>query len=827
MFQDFIDVLKPTKKSGEWSMAKCPAHEDKKESLAIKVNAEGVVGIKCHAGCITDEVVEACGLKMSDLFPPKSATAAKKNDFGNIIDTYWYHDKDGNELYQVVRTDTKKFPVRHKKDGNWVWGQGGITRVLFHLPNVIAATKASPPKTIILVEGEKDVISLEKLGFTATTNPGGAEKWNKSYNTILNKTTVVLLPDNDKAGRLHTAKIRKNLKDLIVVELPGMAEHGDVSDWIEQGGTKPALMDLIRTAHDERETEPAPPPPLYTTATIKTPFVAIGHQENGSALFFMSNRTGQVIKLSPGTTRSIGHLLMLAPLVYWESKYEQKTGFDIDMAQDDITTQAINAGLYDPNKQRGRGAWMDAGRTVWHSGEHLVVDGERMPVLDNKFKTGYVYTLCQPYNMPKAAPLSSDQSMKLIELFQRLPFENELGVIMLAGWTALAPICGVLDWRPHAWLTGGSGSGKSWILDNIINTMIGATALYVLGTTSEAGLRQKIGHDAPPIFFDESEMEDAQSQMKMQKVLELARAASSSSGGAIVKGSADGTPQEYIIKSMFLMSSVTVGIHKRADETRVTVIQLRNPTSSSAEATSKFTDTQDMALKLCTPEYAAGMVARMVKLAPIIKKNAATFSIAVACTIASKRCGDQLGTLIAGNWALQSDDEIDLERASEYVDGLDLESMIPDESNTDETRCYSFIMEQSIDVETGKGRVKRTIGELVEASYFPVHNDIDTAVAHGTLCRHGLKCADEGLLVSTNHSALAAMLSGTPWAHGWCNVLKRYKSATTYPKVVRFPGNIVSKAVVIPWSEIKQDFDQELIDAVDAITPDAETGELL
>ena len=135
-------------------------------------------------------------------------------------------------------------------------------------------------------------------------------------------------------------------------------------------------------------------------------------------------------------------------------------------------------------------------------------------------------------------------------------------------------------------------------------------------------------------------------------------------------------------------------------------------------------------------------------------------------------------------------------------------------------------MEQSIDVETEKGRVKRTIGELVEASHSPASHDIDTAVAESTLRRHGLKCADEGLLVSTNHSALALMLAGTPWSVGWCNVLKRYKNATAYPKVVRFPGNIVSKAVVIPWAEIQHEFEQGLIDAVDAAVPETETGEM-
>ena len=46
-------------------------------------------------------------------------------------------------------------------------------------------------------------------------------------------------------------------------------------------------------------------------------------------------------------------------------------------------------------------------------------------------------------------------------VYDRLPFENDIGAVALAGWTTLAPICGALQWRPHVWLTGASGSGPS------------------------------------------------------------------------------------------------------------------------------------------------------------------------------------------------------------------------------------------------------------------------------------------------------------------------------------------------------------------------------
>ena len=52
----------------EWS-SRCPGHDDKEPSLSIGVGENGTVLIHCHAGCETEYVVEALGLKMRDLFP--------------------------------------------------------------------------------------------------------------------------------------------------------------------------------------------------------------------------------------------------------------------------------------------------------------------------------------------------------------------------------------------------------------------------------------------------------------------------------------------------------------------------------------------------------------------------------------------------------------------------------------------------------------------------------------------------------------------------------------------------------------------------------------
>lgn len=48
--------------------ARCPAHEDRSPSLSLRETSDGKALLFCHAGCRTEAVVAALGLRMADLF---------------------------------------------------------------------------------------------------------------------------------------------------------------------------------------------------------------------------------------------------------------------------------------------------------------------------------------------------------------------------------------------------------------------------------------------------------------------------------------------------------------------------------------------------------------------------------------------------------------------------------------------------------------------------------------------------------------------------------------------------------------------------------------
>jgi len=61
---------------GRW-IARCPAHQDRRPSLAVRELNDGRVLVHDFAGCPTHDVLCAIGLTMSDLFPERVADYAR------------------------------------------------------------------------------------------------------------------------------------------------------------------------------------------------------------------------------------------------------------------------------------------------------------------------------------------------------------------------------------------------------------------------------------------------------------------------------------------------------------------------------------------------------------------------------------------------------------------------------------------------------------------------------------------------------------------------------------------------------------------------------
>lgn len=72
-------------RNGSWS-AKCPAHDDRTPSLSVKETPDGRILVHCFGGCGAVEVLEALGLKLTDLFPEPLAhhMPRRRGDFSPL-----------------------------------------------------------------------------------------------------------------------------------------------------------------------------------------------------------------------------------------------------------------------------------------------------------------------------------------------------------------------------------------------------------------------------------------------------------------------------------------------------------------------------------------------------------------------------------------------------------------------------------------------------------------------------------------------------------------------------------------------------------------------
>lgn len=200
---------------------------------------------------------------------------------------YHYREADGKPLFQVVRSEHKKFRQRRPFRDGFAWGilEGwykkdiygddyfriknasadkksppnipavwfdAVEPVLYRLPELLEGVQAK--KMIFVCEGEKDADNLASLGFVSTTCPMGAGKWESSYTETLKECLeAIIIADKDEPGRKHAEAVADELClsriPVKVLEMPDIGDTPvkDISDWLAAGGTKEEFDEFVQS----------------------------------------------------------------------------------------------------------------------------------------------------------------------------------------------------------------------------------------------------------------------------------------------------------------------------------------------------------------------------------------------------------------------------------------------------------------------------------------------------------------------------------------------------------------------------------------------------
>jgi hypothetical protein len=493
-------------------------------------------------------------------------TFGLKDDKREIVAVYEYRDEHDQPRYRVLKWSSgQRFSQQRWDPENrkWIGGKDcmkGVERLPFLLPQLLHHARADEP--VFICEGEKDVLNVAALGLAATCNSGGAatsqhgaEKWPSSLNRWFEGRDVVIIPDFDDAGRKHVEVVGRELTGVAdrirVLHLPDPTKKGyDVSDWLADGGTVEQLLALAEAAEDwhsgniDGDTE---------AQAEETGPVALGYSKDGR--FILLDRTRQIIDgYSATQLTQVACLMAFAPTDYWQRHFpaeeKSRAPFSALDAGGYLIEQCRKAGPFELAEVRGRGIWLDGDRIVVNLGE---------PVDDAR------YICFRPIVIDAAAEFDT---ARLLTLLEKFCWRHQRDAVLLLGWLAIAPICGVLSWRPHIWVHGPAKTGKT-TLHGLLKATCSPLVLSCDGGSTEAGIRQTLGPDSLPVIIDEFEGD----QMHLKGVLRLARTASSADD-PLLRGTPEGKALNFCLRTTFAFSAVNPLGMSVADESRIVMLEL-------------------------------------------------------------------------------------------------------------------------------------------------------------------------------------------------------------------------------------------------------------
>lgn len=191
-----------------------------------------------------------CGPALVSTSEARGGGVRREEFFARCIKPYPcdYTDASWAVLYRVARWERggeKHYSMHRPVHDGWASGRGDAPRVLYRLPEVLAAVKRG--EVVHVVEGEKKVHALRALGLVATSNDGGAGKFAREHAKNLHGACrVVVWADNDRPGQHHADVVARLLRaegvgDVRLPVLPGLKHREGIDDWLAQNrGRGPA-----------------------------------------------------------------------------------------------------------------------------------------------------------------------------------------------------------------------------------------------------------------------------------------------------------------------------------------------------------------------------------------------------------------------------------------------------------------------------------------------------------------------------------------------------------------------------------------------------------
>ena len=308
-YASHISDLGPAGDNGWTKNSKCPFHDDKNASFGVNLQTGQYNCFGCNVTgslfrfhmkkhdvdfpAALEQLASFAGLNHQASLPQAFAHP----ELGPPVKVYTYQNENGQTLFHVCRFEPKEFRAC---DSSGAWKIKGIKHLPYDLLRIQNAD------TVFICEGEKDADAINLLGLVGTCKANCTGKWSKGFaEEFFSDKTVYILQDNDKAGNdkaMDTAKALKQAPGTQIKLLPPFdgPKGYDVSDWLQDGGTKEQLLEIVDRTEWFSQSQEAPKIEIISLAKI----IEIDPQIEPIAEGFLNRREPVIIHAIGGLGKS-------------------------------------------------------------------------------------------------------------------------------------------------------------------------------------------------------------------------------------------------------------------------------------------------------------------------------------------------------------------------------------------------------------------------------------------------------------------------------------------------------------------------------------------
>jgi hypothetical protein len=418
---------------------------------------------------------------------------------------------------------------------------------------------------------------------------------------------------------------------------------------------------------------------------------------------------------------------------------------------------------------------------------------------------GYVYPAGGAKPRPDADPQGTEAGELVLQLLRAWQWFRPLeDPMLLLGWIGCAMLGGWLHWRPHAWVTGSTATGKS-TLQLALRTLFDGGALTT-GDATEASLRQLLKQQTLPVFFDELEPDDAGDNRKTLGVIKLARLASS--GEQALRGGQNHEGHEFTIRSCFLFSSILMPPMLTQDRNRLAILELERIPAGKPAPLLDLAELRGLGARL-----RRRLVDNVHRIDELIER----YKTALGAVGHSGRSGDQFGSMLAVADVLLYD-VTEEENILHWAGKFAAANLAEKEGDiADEAEILQFVASSALPQRGGDEPrpIIRHLEEAIAACNTALENKAadrleNVGLRVGQLTEAGGLTKPTGavptkelyLAVACRHVALEKIFEGRRWSQGgWSQSLSRVEGAIRQAKV-RFAGAKPQRATLVPLAAL-------------------------